>query len=113
MVRQYPHRLTYAAADSSSPAPVPNENGDWTFPAGMDAPSAVQVACRAETNGTHQTIAGQDGRQLDYAFVVYLPKGTAPIDEGTAIEVHSDAGLLVQTVVKQFYSGQLNCKLYV
>ncbi len=111
MVGQYPHRLYYKPGAATEPAPD-EDTGDWDIPAGDD--TLKEVKCRAEMNGNNRTLALQDGSKLEYAFVVYLPKGTAQISKDVIVEILAEDGTVIcKASVKQFHQGQLNRKLYV
>lgn len=110
MVGQYNSLLFYAPNGSAKPV-KDEETGDWN--AGEPAGELKQLNCRAEMNGNNRTLAMQDGSKLDYSFVIYLPKGTDVIEKDIVVEVMSGAEIIVKAPVKQFFKGQLNCKLYV
>lgn len=103
MVRQYPHILTTSILNAEA---VRDENGNWIQPDLQ--PTVYNLPCRAEPNG-NSFITLTDGSKYSYAFVVYLPATTPDIPTDVTVTI---TGIITGTV-KQFYRGQLNCRLWL
>jgi hypothetical protein len=78
---QYPQYLYALRHDEATQNPT---NGSWE-----NSPAVWELKgiCREETNGKGRTIATTGGETLVFSSIVYLPKGTARINEGTEIAV--------------------------
>lgn len=111
MVTQYPHYLFVLISGSDS---VQDENGNWV----SSEPSwSFHSMCREETNGAGRQINGVDGKATVFSSTVFMPKGTAKIEEGTQIlvsQIKSENGpFRVKGAVLKFDPNQLNCRLWV
>jgi ADP-ribose pyrophosphatase YjhB (NUDIX family) len=104
-------------------------NGSWqTSEDGWE----LVAACREETNGKGATIVTANGEARVFGSLIQLPKGTARINEGTAIAVLREAvdatrlseadfieaskitGLVVATgTCEKFDLGRLHCRLWI
>lgn len=92
----------------------------------------LKAACREETNGKGATIQTADRKDLVFASLIQLPKGTPKINEGTEIVVTSEevdtnqllepgfiasakiTGLVVVTgVCRKFDLGRLHCRMWI
>lgn len=92
----------------------------------------LKAACREETNGKGATIQTADRKDLVFASLIQLPKGTPKINEGTEIVVTSEevdtnqllepgfiasakiTGLVVVTgVCQKFNLGRLHCRMWI
>jgi hypothetical protein len=103
MVSQYPHTLTTTILSADA---VQDGNGNWVQPA--IEPTTISQACRAEPNG-NSFITLMDGSKYSYAFVVYMPLSAPDIPSDATVTI---TGVITATV-KQFYRGQLNCRLWL
>lgn len=105
MVTQYPHILKTKVINGSTQ----DSNGDWTGGTETD----VETACRFEPNSKNGFIKADDGSQVVYDGIVYLPLPATEIAPGTTVEVTSGAIVLSKDTVKRFSAGQLNAKVWL
>ncbi|WP_145716007.1 hypothetical protein [Chitinophaga japonensis] len=66
---------------------------------------------RAEVGG--RMVQLTDGNQFVYSWVVYMPKGTAPVAPGTAITVTWNGETIATGNVLLFSQGQLNSRIWL
>jgi hypothetical protein len=102
MVSQYVHILLVTTLNNDA---VQDSDGNW-----QQTGEAVtqSLPCRAEPNG-NSFITLPDGSKYSYAFVVYMPAGSPDIPGGTPVTISE----IASGTVKQFYRGQLNCRLWL
>jgi hypothetical protein len=106
MVKQYPHTGRIILPASSTK----DATGNWTEGAeSLD----FETNCRAEPNSGSQYVVGQDGKQITYRCVVYMPILAAEIKPGTLFEVWDGERMIVRETVKQFSKGQLNSRVWL
>lgn len=105
MVRQYPHTIKISVVSE----PYKDENGNWIQ--GGLVP-IHEGECRAEPNGKGQTIRGDDGSELSFAFNVFLPKLDVNIPANADVEITIE-NKLVTGQVKRHHPGQLNSRIWV
>lgn len=105
MVTQYPDTVKVTA---TAPA-TRDENGNWT----LATTTTTDLTGRWEANGKGLFVATLNGQQIVYSGIVYLPKGTAQPPYGAKVEVYRDGLLTAKGQVQNFYSGQLNCRLWL
>lgn len=103
MVTQYPHTITVTILTANA---VRDALGNWIQPA--VEPAEYQVECRAEPNGNRMVVLA-DGSMIQVAFIVYLPLTAPDIPADTLVSISNGA----KGKVKQFYRGQLNCRLWL
>lgn len=110
MITQYPH---YLYTDQIPAASEQDANGNWNF----QTPAAVLLSrCREETEPRAREIQASDGKFYTYSSVVQLPKGTAPVAEGTEIYVKDFPDSTRKRIcgkVLKFDSSQLHCRIWV
>lgn len=123
---QYPQYLYVLRRGGNS---VQRPNGSWDTPAPV---WELVAACREETNGKGSTIQTADGKTRVFASLIYTPKGTARINEGTQIVVTREevdvaqlsdtnfiasakaSGFVVATgTVEKFDLGRLHCRIWI
>ena len=102
---QYPHKLTATIVSGTTQ----DENGNWV----PGTPTTRQMDCRAEPNDKGRLLQLADGSQILYAWVVYMPKGTTSVPDGTQVEVFWGSELIGRGTVKRFSQGQLNSRLWL
>jgi hypothetical protein len=94
---------------SSESGPSRDENGNY-IPGGL-----VRIhegECRAEPNGKGETLRGDDGSELNFAFNVFLPKMDKEVSVNAEVEIFIGDKLVTGTV-KRHFNGQLNSRLWV
>lgn len=97
---QYPHTITLTTVGASTT----DANGDYSTPAATE----VELKGRYEASGGKNLIPGDQGQQVEYTGIVYLPFPETPIALGSEIEVHnSDGWLLAKGTVLQFMRGEV------
>lgn len=122
MVEQYP-RYVYALSGGEA------ELGDDGIFRAVEPVLALVCKGRDETNGKGTTITTADGRAIQFAATVYMPKDTKHIAEGaeiviatkelTAQELETPHDLLqtgAVTIISKCYRfsrGQLNCRMWI
>lgn len=105
MVKQYPHILKTTVITGSTQ----DGNGNWTG----GTPTEVQTPCRFEPNEKSGFIKADDGSQIVYDGIVYLPLPATEIAPGTQVEVLNGATVLSNGSVKRFSSAQLNARVWL
>lgn len=109
-VKQYPYYLYVHQVTGSSQ----DENGD--FVQGTES-WVFHSMCREETNGKGAEVRTEDGDNIIFSSVMYLPKGTTEITAGTEVTVSniesSESEIRIKGDVLKFDKGQLNCRLWV
>lgn len=109
MVIQYPDNLKYKSVSADSV--YDQETGKWTKPV---AGVSFENECRAEPNGEGKTIPSNDGHELKYSFIIYMPKTAAVFRYGQNVEVYSKENRLIFSgKVQAFSLGQFNARLWV
>jgi hypothetical protein len=107
MVIQYPHTLTATIVSDAHQ----DENGNWV----PGASYTRQIECRAEVKspsiGGAGLISTSDGRMVAYSMVVYMPRGTDPLQEGVSVSINCMPP--VTGNVLSFSKGQLNSRLWL
>ncbi len=103
MVTQYPHIIIIPGSVDETY----RENGIWKPGA---SGSDIQQACRYEPSAITKKLAVADGTVIEYKGIVYLPKSTPDIENGSFIEI---PGVLEKSKALYFYRGQMNCTLYI
>jgi hypothetical protein len=92
-------------------------NGSWV----VSAPNWVLSGiCREETNGKGTSIQTADGRFLVFSSLIFLPRESAKIQEGSevlvlkekAVVVKEDDAIIKGTCLK-FDDGRLHCRMWV
>lgn len=108
---QYPHFLFVKLSGGES---VQDSSGNWVS---QPATWGLHSACREETNGKGATINGSDGKAIVFSSLLFLPRGTARIPEGTevlVVETNNETDTpRVQGTVKKFDNGQLNTSIWI
>lgn len=103
MVIQYPYILEKLVLT----------DGGYNDQTGMyDDPTEewVEVSkCRDDAESSGGAIQTTDGETYHYAYTVYLPKGTEPIEKGTTVRIQNR----LEGNVKRFYKGQLHSILWL
>lgn len=110
MVVPYPYILTTTILNTDA---VRDGNGNWVQPA--IEPTIISQPCRAEPNG-NSFITLVDGSKYSYAFVVYMPATAPEIPTDVAVTITGTINgnaIEYKGTVKQFYRGQLNCRLWL
>ncbi len=105
MVRQYPYQLWAFVTDE----PAQNDNGDFQKPT-SDWQNVAK--CRDEANTQVRTVVLTDSSESGFDTVIYLPKSTAKLAEGTPIEVRDGTTVRLAATVKRFTKEQLHCRLW-
>ena len=92
-------------------------NGSWVG----DSPEWILAGiCREETNGKGTSIQTADVRFLVFSSLIFLPRGSAKIQEGSevlvlkekAVVVKEDDAIIKGTCLK-FDDGRLHCRMWV
>lgn len=109
MINQYPHILKFDLITAGEP--YIDENGDTVIPNGTTA--TIEVKCRFEPNQKGETIPTNDGLQLNYGWIVYLPLPQLDIPEGITIKGFDKEKQIASGNVKRFSKGQLNARAWV
>lgn len=105
MVTQHPHRIKITAIGTTG------IDGDGNPIAGIDEVLHEGI-CRAEPNGTGETLRGDDGNVINFAFTVYLPKMDVDVVPNSNVEI-AIGNKTVKGLVKRHHNGQLNSRLWV
>lgn len=110
---QYPQYVYCKSTGEATQGP----NGSWVG----DSPGWVLTGiCREETNGKGTSIQTADGRFLVFSSLIFLPRGSAKIQEGSevlvlkekAVVVKEDDAIIKGTCLK-FDDGRLHCRMWV
>jgi hypothetical protein len=88
-------------------------DGNWNT---QTSAATLLSRCREETEPRAREIQASDGKFYAYSSVIYLPKGTAPVAEGTEVYVKdtpADTRERIRGKVLKFDSGQLHCRIWI
>jgi hypothetical protein len=110
---QYPQYLYCKSTGEAAQGP----NGSW---AGASPEWILVGICREETNGKGTSIQTADGRFLVFSSLVYLPRGSAKVQEGSEIlimkekaEVVNEGEAILKGTCLKFDDGRLHCRMWV
>ena len=102
MVKQYPHKITYATVAESS------QDGQGNWVAGGESEECWFMA-RAEANSKGQMISSLNGTQIVFDWLLHAPLSTPDLVEGTSL-----SGSPIGTAtVKRFVRGMFNVRIWV
>lgn len=107
MVKQYPD-IIQIVTDSDYEQDV---NGNFVPIAGSG--STFTSSCRAQPAGDNPVIKGDDGNDLVYSWVIYMPKTSAELEFGANVTLTRHDGIVFTGSLKRQYNGQLNSRLWV
>ena len=102
---QYPDSIAITISASASQ----NASGIWT----AGATVGYTFNCRAEMNGTGRQVAGDDGKLIDYAFEVYMPRTTTIIPRDSDFVLSTLVNGVITGKVKRASNGQLNSRIWL
>lgn len=105
MVVQYPHTLTAKIISES----YQDDDGNWVL--GVDYTRAINCRVEVPINASGKQVALSDGSVVTCSWVVYMPKGTTPLPNGTLVTVNCSPGATGR--VLRFSQGQLNSRLWL
>lgn len=105
MVIQYPHVLTATVM-----APATRDDAGNYVPG---AATNLDATCRAEPNSGGRYVVVADGTQVFFSWMVYLPKGSPAIPEGSHVVITQDGNSIGSGKVLRFSAGQLNCRIWL
>ncbi|WP_372932437.1 hypothetical protein [Mariniphaga sediminis] len=106
MVNQYPDTVIVA----KEPEYMQGEKG--YFSTGAE-PITFDSECRAEPAGSNPVIRGDDGNDILYSWLVYLPKSSQVFAFGDKVKLTKADGSIYESSLKRFYNGQFNTRLWV
>lgn len=109
MIIQYPNILRFTQTTAGEP--YRDENGDIVIPDGTT--TLFEIKCRFEPNQKGETIPSNDGLQLNYGWIVYMPLPQLDIPEGIMITGFYGEKQIASGTVKRFSKGQLNARAWV
>ena len=109
MITQYPQTLKFDHVTAGEP--YIDENGDTVIPDGTT--TTIEVKCRFEPNQKGETIPSNDGLQLSYGWIVYIPLPQLEIPEGITILGFDQEKQIASGTIKRFSKGQLNARAWV
>lgn len=110
MVTPYPDRLKFMRATTPQIV-VTDDNGFKVVQPSVEEEEVIP--CRAEVNSKGQTVPSEDGQNVNFGFIVYMPTGYATIPQGKSIEIYRGAELIAEGTVKRFFRSQLTVKAWV
>ncbi|MEN0095898.1 MAG: hypothetical protein AAGB30_10985 [Pedobacter sp.] len=108
MIRQYPDIIFYPSYEGESE--YDQASGTWVTSGG---PGTSSIGCRAELNSKGEMVLSNDGTELAYTFIVYLPAGSPGFEFGQEVYVVDQSGSKFTGTVKLFKRGQLNARLWL
>jgi hypothetical protein len=112
LVIQYPDTISFS--DGGTPAVYDENTGRWT--PGTPG-STVESECRYEASGGNGWISTEDGQRINYAGIVYLPKGAPRLKTGTKVTVtvkrEGESDLVINDEVLRFHPGQMNARVWL
>jgi hypothetical protein len=106
VTRQYPHQLIATTFEQDAEQ---DDNGNWVVP---DSSLLTQL-CRAEPNSKGSFITGVDGKQIVYAWNIYLPLPVTELKPGTKVSIEWNGNKIGQGTVIRFSRGQLNARIWL
>ena len=106
---QYPDILTYEKVTGGGSHY--DEDGNLV----IDSPvtETVSLKCRAEANTKGQYLISEDGQQVEYGWLVYLPLPAIEIPYGTIVQVSRKGIIRAKGDIKRSVVDQLNAKAWV
>ena len=69
--------------------------------------------CRAEPAGPNPVIKGDDGNDIVYSWIVYMPKTSEVLEFGWPVKVTKADGSIYESSLKRQYNGKFNSRLWV
>ena len=110
---QYPQYLYCKSTGEATQG----SNGSWVG----DSPEWVLAGiCREETTGKGTSIQTADGRFLVFSSLIFLPRGSAKVQEGSEImvmkekaDVVSEGEAVLKGTCLKFDDGRLHCRMWV
>lgn len=107
MVRQYPYIL-FAETISES---YQNEDGDWV----VGESERIEIGkCRDEVGGSGALVSSEDGQKHEYSWMIYAPKSTPKLKQGTLIEVENEHGdIRAYGRIIRYSKDQLNVRIWI
>lgn len=110
MVKQYPDILTYQKVCSVGGTSYDSEgNVVITDPVSEE----ISIKCRVEANSKGQYLIIEDGKKVEYGWMIYLPLPSSEIPFGTEVNVDRNGVLVAKGIVKRSVVNQLNAMLWV
>lgn len=103
--KQYPHKLIATIATSATQ----DADGNWV----PGSTESREIECRSEPNGAGRMIQLVDGSSVVYSSMVYMPRGTEPLPDQTAVSITWDGALVSSGKVLRFSKGQLNSRIWL
>lgn len=106
MVKQYPDTILI----TSDPAFTQDSKGYFES---SGAGGTFTSGCRAEPAGSNPVIKGEDGNDLVYSWIVYLPKTSEAFAFGAGVTLTLADGSIHKSSLKRSSNGQFNTRLWV
>lgn len=109
MVTQYPHILKFNQVTGN--VPYKDENGDTIVPSGTSV--TIEIECRFEPNLFGNVITSNEGKQLLYAWTIYMPLGQQVIPNGVQFTGFKDLIQMAAGIILRYEEGQMNARAWV
>jgi hypothetical protein len=111
VVIQYPDTISFS--DGGTPAVYDENTGRWT--PGTPG-TTVESECRYEASGGNGWRSTEDGQRINYAGIVYLPKGAPKFKLGSKVTVtvkRDEGDLVITDEVIRYFPGQMNARVWL
>jgi hypothetical protein len=105
MVKQYPHTIRIETSSDSTR----DNNGNWV----TGTPSTVEKKGRFETNSGDSFVKTDNGENVVYDGIIYMPLPAIDIAAGAKITALDGDKVLSQGNVKRFSAGQMNMRIWL
>lgn len=69
--------------------------------------------CRAEESGSNPLVIGDDGNQVIYSWVIYMPKTSEVLAFGDDVTLTRGDGSIHKSTLKRQRNGKFNSRLWV
>ncbi|MFN3341899.1 MAG: hypothetical protein ACK40M_04335 [Flavobacteriales bacterium] len=105
MVKQYPHIITITSKTGTR-----DDEGNWEQ---SGTTTIVSLKCRFEANAKGAMIVKEDGTQVVFSGIVFLPRVATELKPGSAVEVVNGSTVLSKARILRFSNGQLNARIWL
>ncbi|WP_133575174.1 hypothetical protein [Pedobacter metabolipauper] len=109
MIVQYPHILRFTIVTDA--VPYEDSNGDTVIPVGTAG--VFEIKCRFETNSKGSTIPSNDGENVIYSWMIYMPLNQIDIPKRIDVVGLNKGVEFAKGTVLNFSRDQLNARAWV
>lgn len=107
MALQYPHTISIEIQPEFS------KDASGNFQAVAGTGGAFTSSCRFEPAGENPVIKGDNGEDIVFTWMVYMPKTETELNFGDKVTITLANGSQYSGTLKRQYNGQFNSRLWV